>query len=78
MNGKNSKNINAATDVDNYFHYLYKHVALDGPEDNENVQELLSKILGNRIHEWVQGQQGNVAAAATLGVDGQLVEPKFL
>ena len=61
-----------------FFHFTYTFVAQHGPEEDEYIQEHLEKGMGNRIHEWVQGQEGNIDAAASVGLDGQTVDAKFI
>ena len=61
-----------------FAHSMFQLVAQPGPEDDEHIQEHLEKGMGNHIHEWVQGQQGNVADAANVGLYGQTVDAKFI
>ena len=61
-----------------FFNFIYACVAQPGPEEDKHIQEHLANGMGNHIHEWVQGQQGNVAAAASVGLDGQAVDEKYI
>ena len=51
-------------------------VAQPGPEEDEHIQEYLENGMGNRaMLAWMEG---NVAAAANAGLDGQTVDVKFI
>ena len=43
-----------------YFNYLYIYVVLPGPTENDHTAELEYQGPGNKIHECVWGQEGNV------------------
>ena len=78
FNGKSNKINKQRESVDNFFNFTYTFVAQPGAEEDENIQEHLDKGRGNRILEWIQGQQGNVVAAASVGLDGEKSDAKFI
>ena len=78
LNGGSARNQKISEDVDAFLNFQYTYVALPGPDADRNVEDLVAKGVGSRILEYVQGKQGNAAAAAADGLDGKPGDAKFL
>ena len=73
----NKRKEEVAGDADAWFNHQYQFLAEPGPEDDDGLVELSGKGMGARIHEFCQGST-NVAAAASIGLDGSASDVRWL
>ena len=69
-NGGNAHGNQKYADADSFFCYCYNFMAQTFADTDDNCQEVENHWVGNKIHEWVQGRDGNILATSALGMHG--------